>query len=64
MRSHVSAAAQYMIESGADVHVKDQEGNNALIYAGKARMYDVAKMIFKDNYFEDNVYKDFLKISL
>ena len=45
VKAHVSAAAQYLIEAGADVHLKDQNGHNALIYAGKAKMFDVARML-------------------
>ena len=61
VKAHVSAAAQYLIEAGANVHLKDQDGNNALLYAGRAKLFDVAMMILRDNYFEDKDYQDFLE---
>lgn len=60
--AHLSNDAQCLLEAGADVHLKDWYGNNALMYAGRARMFDVAKMILENNYFEDKIYQDFLEL--
>ena len=61
-KAHVSAAAQYLIEAGADLDSKDDIGNNALIYAGMAELYDVARMILRKHHFEDKDYQDFIEL--
>ena len=57
-----SVIAHILLEAGADVHIKDENGDNALIYAGRAEEFDVAKEILRNNYFEDKVYQEFLEL--